>query len=193
MNMTNLKSWILIVIFCAMGVISSNAQARISSVYGVNLGDSESTVTSKISGTWNTTSKGIRFYKKSNPTLGDCNFDQVTFSFTNGKLSSVAFSSGDGGTMDPNFQGAYGAPNGYEQFLSKSERYQRIYRTMYSNLADKYGSPLINDEDRAVWKSNGNMIELKYTFDDDTNQYGWHDGWTSILVKYSVASSSSNF
>lgn len=182
----------IMTLFCVICVSSASAQSRISDVYGVNLGDPESTVTSKISGTWGKTNKGQRFYKKSNPTLGDCKFDQVTFFFTNGKLSSVAFSSGDGGAMDPNFQGAYGAPNGYEQFLSKSERYQRIYRTMYSNLADKYGSPIINDEDRAVWKSNGNMIELKYTFDDDTDRNGWHNGWTSILVKYSVASSSSS-
>lgn len=34
--------------------ISSNAQARISSVYGVNLGDTESAVTSKVSGSWKT-------------------------------------------------------------------------------------------------------------------------------------------
>lgn len=96
--------------------------------------------------------------------------------------------------MDPNFQGAYGAPNGYEQFLSKSERFQRMYQTMYSDLADKYGRPAIDDGDRAIWKSNGNMIELKYKFEDTTDQLGWHNGWTSILVKYSVGgSSSSNF
>lgn len=182
------------VILCIISAQNANAQARISSVFGVNLGDSETAVTSKISGSWKTNSKGQRYYSISNPTLGSCTFQNATFWFKSGKLYQVSFSSGDGGSMDPNFQGAYGAPNGYEQFLAKSERFQKIYQTMYSDLAGKYGSPVIDDGERAIWKNNGNMIELKYKFEDTTNQFGWHDGWTSILVRYAEASSnSSNF
>lgn len=191
--MKRIIAWILMFI-CIIGVQTSNAQSRISAVYGVNLGDSESVVTSKISGSWKTDSKGQRYYYTSNPTLGSCTFQQATFWFKSGKLYQVSFSSADGGAMDPNFQGAYGAPNGYEQFLAKSERFQGMYRTMYSDLSDKYGRPVIDDGERACWKSNGNMIEIKYNFDDTTNQSGWHDGWTSILVRYAKAdSSSSNF
>lgn len=192
--MDKYTKWLSIILFCIIGATTAYAQARISSVYGVNLGDSESSVTSKISGSWKTNRKGQRYYKTNNPTLGSCTFQQATFWFKSGKLYQVSFSSGDGGSMDPNFEGAYGAPNGYAQFLAKSERFQKMYRTMYSDLVSKYGSPIIDDEERAVWKSNGNMIEIKYQFDDTTNQYGWHDGWTSILVRYAEATaSSSNF
>lgn len=190
--MDKIKTLFLLMLVSIMGVISANAQSRISSVYGVDLGDSESTVSSKISGIWKTNSKGQRYYMVTNPTLGSCTFQQVTFWFTSGKLNQVSFTSAEAGTMDPNFQGI--GPNGYEQFLAKSERFQKMYRTMYSDLAGKYGSPDIEDGERAVWKSNGNVIELKYKFDDDITQFGWHDGCTSILVRYYVANeSSTNF
>ena len=181
-------------LICVIISLSATAQTRISSVYGVNLGDSESTVTSKISGSWKTNSKGVKYYKTTNPTLGSCTFQQATFWFKSGKLYRVSFSSGDGGAMDANFQNAYGGSNGYDQFISNSERFRKTYKQMYSNLSSKYGRPSIEDEDKAIWKSNGNMIELTYEFNDTVNQYGWHDGWTSVNVIYSVAgASSSNF
>ena len=180
---------LLFIIICS--ITSVNAQSRISSVYGVNLGDSESTVTAKVSGNWKTDNKGNRFYSVSNPTLGSCTFQIANFYFKYGKLCEVIFSSGDAGLMDPSFQGAYGGPSAYDRFIATSERYKRTYRTMYIDLSGKYGSPVIEDEDRAIWKSNGNMIELKNDFTDTTNQYGWHDCWARIMVKYSVSSSSS--
>ena len=183
-----------IILLSSLGFINVKAQSRIKSVYGVNLGDAESVVTSKISGTWKTNSKGGRYYKTKNPTLGNCTFEEATFLFKNGKLSKVNFFSSDGGAMDPNFQTQYGGPNGYEQFLAKSERYQRMYRTMYSDLSGKYGNPVIDDGDRSIWKSNGNCIELKYLFEDNVSQYGFHEGFTEVIVSYYEGeSTSSNF
>lgn len=189
-----MRTLMIMTLLCVMCVSSASAQSRISSVYGVNLGDSESVVTSKITGSWKTTSKGQKYYYVGNPTLGNCTFQQATFWFKSGKLYQVTFASADGGTMDPDFRGAYGAPNGYEQFLAKGERYQKIYRTMYSDLSGKYGSPVIDDGERAVWRSNGNLIEIEYQFEDNTGQFGWHDGFTNVSVRYAVSdSSSSNF
>lgn len=188
-------TWLLLVMLGIFSVMSANAQSRISSVYGVNLGDSETVVASKVSGSWKTNTKtGKRYYFVSKPTLGNCTFQQATFNFDNGKLARVCFSSGDGGAMDPNFQGAYGAPNGYEQFLSTSQRYQQMYRRMVTDLSGKYGTPMIDDGSKAIWKSNGSSIEIEYDFEDNTNQYGWHDGWTRIAVTYSLGGgASSNF
>lgn len=185
-------SWMLLLVTVMCSMLNSNAQSPISSVYGVNLGDSESTVTALISGNWRTNNNGQRFYSVSKPTLGSCSFQVGNFYFKSGKLTEVIFSSGDAGLMDPSFQGPYGGPSAYDMFLTTSERYRKIYRTMYVDLSGKYGSPVIEDEDQAIWKSNGNMIELKYDFTDTTNQYGWHDCWTRIMVKYSVGSSSSS-
>lgn len=183
-----------IILLSSLGFINVKAQSRIKSVYGVNLGDAESVVTSKISGTWKTTSTGKRYYQTKNPKLGNCTFDEASFTFKNGKLCKVNFFSSDGGAMDPNFQSPYGGPNGYEQFLASSERYQRMYRTMYSDLSGKYGNPVIDDGDRSIWKSNGNCIELQYLFEDKVNQYGWHEGFTEIIVSYyEGGSTSSNF
>lgn len=194
MNKFNKISTWLLILFCIINVSIANAQSRISSVYGVNLGDTESVVASKVSGTWKTNKQGKRYYFTSNPKLGNCTFQQATFNFTNGKLSSVIFSSGfGGGGMDPNFQGAYGAPNAYDQFLSSSQKYQQMYTRMVTDLSGKYGSPMIDDGSKAIWKSNGNSIEVQYDFDDNI-QYGFHNGWTRIAVTYSVNnSSSSNF
>ena len=192
--MDKVRILMIMTLICVIYASTASAQSRISSVYGVNLGDSESVVASKINGSWKTTSKGEKYYYSSNPTLGNCTFQQVTFWFKSGKLYCVSFSSADGGSMDPDFRGAYGGPNGYEQFLANAERYQKMYRTMYFDLSSKYGSPVIDNGESAVWKSNGNMIEIKYNFEDETNQFGWHDGFTSISVRYVVSdSSSSNF
>lgn len=184
-----------IILLSSLGFINVKAQSRIQSVYGVNLGDSESAVTSKISGTWGTISTGERCYTTKNPTLGNCTFDMAIFLFKNGKLYRVNFLSIDGGgAMEPNFQTPYGGPNLYEQFLATSERYQRMYRTMYSDLSGKYGNPAIDDGDRSIWKSNGNCIELKYLFEDNVDQYGFHEGFTEVIVSYYEGdSTSSNF
>lgn len=190
----NIALILLLLLFSLSATINAKAQSRISSVYGVNLGDSESVVASKISGSWKTTSEGKRYYRTNRPTLGNCTFESGNFCFESGKLNRVYFTSSDGGSMDPDFQNPNGGLNGYEQFLSKSERFQKMYHLMYSDLSGKYGSPIIDDGDRAIWKSNGNMIELKYVLEDTTNQFGWHDGYTMVRVAYLVGSSTpSNF
>ncbi len=184
----------LIVFICICSTIFVNAQSRISSVFGVNLGDSEQIVTSKISGKWKTSSKGERSYVTTNPTLGSCTFEAASFTFKSNKLYKVIFYSSEGGLCNPNFQGAYGTPNGYELFLGNAQKYKKIYNTMYFDLFDKYGSPVLNDEERALWKSNGNTLELKYDYDDTTTEYGWHDTWVRVAVTYqTIGFSSSNF
>lgn len=175
---------ILFLILLLSFITTVNAQSTISAVYGVNLGDSEYTVTSKVSGSWKTTSKGKQYYKTISPTLGNCTFDDASFWFEDGKLYRVNFSSYAETYIED------------EQILAKAERFQRMYRTMYSDLAMKYGSPIVDDGDRAIWKSNGNRIELKYIFEDNTvDYYGYcHYRTTQISVSYIVGESTpSNF
>lgn len=192
--MGKLRVFLITLLLSCIWSISSFAQSRISSVYGVNLGDSEAVVASKVSGSWQNSQKGERYYKVKNPTLGNCTFEQVTFSFKSGKLSRVYFCSSEGGTASADFHPFGGGLNGYERTLANAQKYQKMYRTMHSDLAEKYGTPAIDDEERAVWKSNGNLIELKYEFEDTVTQYAAHDVWTSVSVKYEVSgTSSSNF
>ncbi len=129
------------ILSCIIITLSATAQSRISSVYGVNLGDTESTVSSKLTGTWKTYEAG-RYYSVNSPTLGDCTFEEASFMFKGGRLSSVCFSSYDGGAMDPNFRNAYGGVNGYEMFLANGRKFERMFRTMRSDLTSKYGSPI---------------------------------------------------
>ncbi len=180
-----------IVFMCICSTISVNAQSRISSVFGVNLGDSEQIVTSKISGKWKT-SKGERFYVTTNPTLGNCTFEAATFKFRSNKLCKVVFSSSQGALCDTNFQCADGAPNGYELFLENAQKYKKIFKRMYFDLLDKYGVPILNDEERALWKSNGNTLEIEYDYKDTTNEYGWHDTWVRVAVTYKTTESTSS-
>ncbi len=181
------------ILSCVIITLSATAQSRISSVYGVNLGDTESTVSSKLTGTWKTYEAG-RYYSVNSPTLGDCTFEEASFMFKGGRLSSVCFSSYDGGAMDPNFRNAYGGANGYEMFLANGRKFERMFRTMRSDLTSKYGSPIVDDENRCIWRSNGNEIKLEYSFEDETNPYGWHQGVTQVSVIYkTVGASSSNF
>lgn len=178
-----------IILLSSLGFINVKAQSRIQSVYGVNLGDTESVVASKISGTWETTSTGERNYKTKNPSLGNCIFEEATFKFKNGKLFRVNFLSNYSRGILPSIH-----TNVYEQFLAKSEIFQRIYRTMHFDLSGKYGNPVIDDGHRSIWKSNGNCIKLEYSFWDKVGQYGDHEVYTSVVVSYYEGdSTSSNF
>lgn len=168
------------ILLCIIITLPVIAQNRISSVYGVNLGDTESMVSSKLTGTWKTNSNAKRYYYVSSPTLGDCTFNGATFWFKGGKLSRVSFASGDGGMMDSNFRNAYGGANAYELFLSNGRKFERMFKTMRSDLISKYGYPTIDDENRCIWRSNGNQIELEYGFEDEADSYGWHQGNTSV-------------
>lgn len=165
----------------------AHAQARISSVYGVNLGDSESVVTSKISGVWRTNPKKGRFYLVKRPMLGDCSFKSGSFWFKDGKLSEVIFIDYDNGGIDTETQA-----NGYDEFLEGAERCKNTYDAIYGNLTDKYGRPSSESKYRAVWRSNGNMIKIQYKFRDNIMIGTLHDCDAEVSVTYSVGSSSSS-
>lgn len=192
-----MRKVITIIVMLVLCTTSLMAQVSISSVYGVRLGDSESSVISAINsqgkrGEWKSSSKG-RFYKIKSPTLGNCTFEGGTFRFSDGKLSKVTLYSSSGGTADPNFSGAN--PYYPDQFNSTASKFQRIFNTMKLDLMGKYGSPQLEDETRLVWKSsNGNQLTLEYDYQDDTNNYGWHDCFTRVAISYETTSGrSSNF
>lgn len=174
-------------VFCIVGTITSNAQSRISSVYGVNLGDSESIVTTKISGSWKTT-KGEHYYQTKNPVLGNCSFHFANFYFKGGKLNRVVFSSSTSYPLDTCIPGNTCANPMYDRFVRESgEIYKDIFQTMRFNLTDKYGAPRINDSNKAQWFSNGNQIEVSYDYSPSSR-------FTGVWVEYSVRDlSNSNF
>lgn len=188
--MTNLKSWILIVVFCALGIISSYAQ-RISSVYGVKLGDTESTVTSKISGSWKTTSNGKRYYESKNPSLGNCSFDDVTFWFKNGKLDAVNFSCFASGE----YWGEFFSSSGYDSARSKQGIFRKKFDIMRSNLLQKYGEPYLDTEDECIWRDSDRKIRLYYEYEDVINGYNNPHCTCQVLLHYElgVGTSSVNY
>ncbi len=185
---TVIRQFFLTMLLCLIGCASANAQSRISSVYGVNLGDSESVVASKISGSWNTSKNGERYYKVNKPKLGNCSFNQANFWFKGNKLYKVVFVSSTSYPLDTYIPGnAYSNPM-YDRFVRESsETYRSIFEEMRFNLTDKYGSPRISDSNKAQWSSNGNQIEISYDFSPSTR-------FTSVRVEYSVkGGSNSNF
>lgn len=185
--MKRIIAWILMFI-CIIGVQTSNAQSRISSVYGVNLGDSESVVTSKISGSWKTSNNGERYYQTKNPKLGNCSFQLANFWFKGGKLNRVVFRSVTVYPLDTGIPGNTYANPIYDRFIQEAEEtYKSIFNEMRFNLTDKYGTPRINDSNKAQWSSNGNQIEVSYEYLPSSRS-------TAVRVMYSVKdNSNSNF
>lgn len=189
-----MKKSLVLVLMCITCIAYTTAQSRISSVYGVNLGDSESTVSSKVTGTWKTNSKGERYLSVRRPTLGSVTFDSGSFWFANGKLSIVNFSSFDGGMMDANFTDYTGMPSAYDAFLAKQDSFRSKFSLMRADLMGKYGPPIVDDENTVIWKSNGNQIKLQYIFEDNPTGYGGgHDCQIQVLVQYKSGGTSSNF
>lgn len=181
-----MKKLIAILSFCIISTFSLMAQSSIGSVYGVTLGDTQRSVIYALdsqgkSGSWGASEDGTRWYEISSPILGSCTFQCARFFFKNSKLDYVLFVSYDGGTMDPNFQGAF---NAYDNFIVNGNRFRSIYRTMKFDLTDKYGIPQVDDDEKTIWKSGDNQILLEYSFTDETNVYGWHNGFTRVAIYY---------
>lgn len=184
------KKLLLMMIFCIIGSVSCYAQATISSVYGVNLGDSESVVTSKISGgSWKTNSKGQRYYTVSNPTLGNCAFQNASFWFNNGKLTSVNFSSFafgiDWGMVDT-------SSREYDFAKSKEIPFRNLFDKMKVNLTQKYGQPVIDSNDEIIWQSSNRQIRLWYEFKDEIDSYNNPVCECQVAVVYKLGVNSSN-
>lgn len=182
----------IFVILMTLCLMPAAAQTAIKSVYGVSLGDSRSVVESSLQRQGKTlkngtTKKGVPYVSIKSPRLGDCTFQGGSFYFNAGTLDRVVFYSSDGGSMDPDFSGPN---NAYAAFSSTVSRFQSIYNIMRGDLADKYGSPAIDTEDKCVWRAGKNEIVLTFENKDDTNQYGWHDCWVRVALEYRKRSAS---
>ena len=189
-----------LVIFLLVSICTSIygfSQARISSVYGVNLGDSEYSVISALesqgkTGKFKTNSKGEKYYSVSNPTLGICTFEVGNFVFdSSGDLERVVFVCSDNYLGIPSLSEQTNFH--YTRCINSASKFQRIFNTMRSDLIDKYGTPNIDDEERAVWKSNGNLIELYYSFEEKQESWGNVQCDAFVRVTYRKDNNSSNF
>lgn len=183
------STWSLLILFCAISIFTANAQPRISSVYGVNLGDSESVVSSKISGIWKTNSKGQKYYVSKNPTLGRCSFDDVTFWFKNGELRTVNFSCFVLGED----WGEYFNPAGYNFAKSKQDVFRKKYDIMKLDLIQKYGQPYIDNGDECIWQSFDSEIRLYYEFTDTINVNNNPECTCQVAVTYKTTTGAVNY
>lgn len=181
------------IVFC---VSYCEAKSSIGAVYGVTLGDSESSVMSYLksqgkTGSWKKTSSGISFYQIKSVSVGNVQFAHGNFFFTNGKLTKVAFGSSSYGSRNPDFQG-YDNDHTYESTQSNASLYRQKFNQMYSNLKGKYGAPSESSEDEYVWTDGKNSILLRYSYEENRD-YGYLDTVNTLVsLVYSTPTSSSN-
>lgn len=166
------------------------AQAQIGSFYGLKLGMTMSEVRSALSSQGKTMESKDGYYKVSSPKLGDITFDSLWLRFKNSKLSSAEFFCCFGKPAFPN-------DDAYDQILdivvSRSQKYRRIYDDMHLNLVSKYGTPQVDNEDKAVWRKGQNQITLFHRFDKDLNSSGFYDIETEVNLKYEALPENVNY
>ena len=173
------------------------AQAQIGSFYGLRLGMTISEVRSALSSQGKTMessgNSGNNFYVK-NVKLGDCSFEYLYLNFSNSKLTSGKFFSGE---MRMGYAYAPETPASmqtFANFQSLARQCKINYNSMKVNLRNKYGSPIMDEDDEIVWRNGANQIKLKYIYRDEITPLDSREIETEVSVKYeSIGTSSSNY
>ncbi len=178
-----------------MFTVNCNAQSSIGSFYGMKLGDTKESVVNGVrsqgkTGVWKTSKNGNPYYLVTNPKLGSCTFKEATFSMNNGKLSSACFISYTGGAMST--IDLPGIPSGYPGFLRTAENYENIFQTMKNDFIYKYGRPVINSDEKCVWRSGKNEILLGYELIDEETAYSGRNVFVKVYVQYQIINSSNS-
>ena len=192
--MKKLAVLLLVQLFFATGVF---AQAQIGSFYGLKLGMTISEVRSALISQgkeMKTRGNSANEYSVSNVRLGDCSFEYLFLYFSGSKLTSGEFYKGEKRSGY-----AYGPATPQSmQILANMQTLSReckiSFNSMKSNLRNKYGNPIMDDDDEVVWRNGTNQIKLKYMWRDEITPLDTHELETYVKVKYeSLGSSQSNY
>ena len=172
------------------------AQAQIGSFYGLRLGMSISEVRSALSsqGKEMKRSDSGQYYLVSDVKLGDCTFERLLLRFSGSKLTSGEFETGE---MRMGYAYAPETPQSMQTFarLQTLSRECKIsFNSMKSNFRNKYGSPIMDDDDEVVWRNGSNQIKLTYLWRDEITPMDSREVETYVRIKYeTLGASQSNY
>ena len=154
---------LLVQLFFATVVL---AQAQIGSFYGLKIGMTISEVRSVLSSQgkeMKARGNSVNEYYVSNVRLGDCSFESLYLNFSGSKLTSGEFYTGE---MRMGYAYAPETPQSM-QIFAKMQALAReckiSFNSMKSNLRNKYGNPIMDDDDEVVWRNGANQIKLNIT------------------------------
>ncbi len=194
MNMTIKKVLILtsMLLIGMLECVAQSAQPQIEGFWGVKLGGTESTVTTKVkqsypSAYYDREVTGHPFRVK-NCKLAGLDVDDCQFKFSNGVFSEAKFVKTAGGRF-------VNASNAQSFVSSLTPQMQSDYQDFCEAISQKYGTPKVSGQ-TATWRtSNGNSITVKpwtnissYVMDDGTT---W--AATGIYIIYSKGSHLNDF
>ena len=173
------------------------AQAPIGSFYGFRLGMTISEVRSALSSQgkeMKSRSDNGNDYYVSNVRLGDCTFESLYLSFSGSKLISGEFYTGE---MRMGYAYAPETPQSMQIFArmqTLSRECKISFNSMKSNFRNKYGSPIMDDDDEVVWRNGSKQIKLTYLWRDEITPMDSREVETYVRIKYeTLGASQSNY
>ena len=185
-----LKSILLIIVIITLTPSVAFSQSRIGAFYGIKLGMSKYDVKSKLESqgksivkkTMSSSSFDSEFYLIKKAQLGDAMFDELKLFFSNSKLVQANFVCSDGGGGSPS------APV-YNRIESNAKKYKRIFNLMKASFMEKYGTPIMDEENEVIWRS-GNQLSVKYVYNSEDSEM-WKSINTMVLVVYKLSNGGS--
>lgn len=171
-------------ILIAFSTGSIDAQSRVQTFFGIELGMAKSQVTRTLkqrSIPYDIEYRnGREYFEMKNIELAGYYFDTGILSFKNGILVLGLFYK---------LTDAGGNPSGsaFSAVERNAKTYKNMFNDLYSIFATKYGEPRIAEDEQYIW-TKGNKLKLEYKYTDSYDSPYMRQAMTQVSVLYTLNS-----